>query len=47
MRTRFLVQGIVDNATGDLYLIADQVRDKAHASVEASAGTIGVGSIVL
>jgi len=30
MHTRFLVQGIVNDETGDIYMTADQVRNEAR-----------------
>jgi hypothetical protein len=30
MRLRFIVQGIVDNVTGDLVISANQIREEAH-----------------
>jgi hypothetical protein len=37
MRTRFLVQGIVDDVTGDLCMTADQVRNEARLGHRATA----------
>jgi hypothetical protein len=30
MRTRFVVQGIVDDLTGDVYMTADQIRARSE-----------------
>jgi hypothetical protein len=36
MRTRCLVQGVVDDVTGDLYMTVDQIRNEARSEREKS-----------
>jgi hypothetical protein len=36
MRTGFVVEGIVDDVTGDLYMTANQIRNEARSEREKS-----------